>query len=68
MENCIPVGTTKTSIAKFWPGAGALKKVGDSFLEYVLSPSQLESNHFTKEETAIKGLDSKNFKSIRVID
>jgi len=67
MENCIPIGTTKTSVAKFWPGVGALKKTDDTFSEYVLSPSQLESSHFTKEETMIKGLDSKNFKSIRVL-
>lgn len=66
MENCIPVGTTKTSIAKFWPGAGALKKIGDSFLEYVLSPSQIESGHFIKEEITIRGLGSKNFKTIRI--
>jgi hypothetical protein len=67
MENCIPIGTTKTSVAKFWPGVGALKKTGDIFSEYVLSPSQLESSHFTKEETTIKGLDSKNFKAIRIL-
>ncbi len=67
MENCIPIGTTKTSVAKFWPGVGALKKTDDSFLEYVLSPSQLELSHFTKEETAISGLTSKNFKTIRIL-
>lgn len=67
MENCIPIGTTKTSVAKFWPGVGALKKTGDSFSEYVLSPSQLESSNFTKEETTIPGLTSKNFKAIRVL-
>lgn len=67
MENCIPVGTTKNSTAKFWPGAGVLKKTGDSFAEYVLSPSQLELSHFTKEETTIKGLDLKNFKTIKIL-
>lgn len=67
MANCIPVGTTKTSVAKFWPGIGALKKMGDNYQEYVLSPSQITSNKLTKEDISIKGLDSKNFKTIKII-
>lgn len=66
LDNSIAVGTTKTSIAKFWVGAGALKRRGDEFIEYVLSPSQLESQNFTEEKISIKGLDSKNFSSIRI--
>ncbi len=66
MENCIPIGTTKTSVAKFWPGAGALKKIDDSFLECVLSPNQLETLQFTKEDISIDGLIGKNFKTIRI--
>jgi len=31
----LAVGTTKTSIAKFWIGVGALKQIGDGFIEYV---------------------------------
>ncbi len=68
MANCVPVGTTKTSIAKFWVGVGALKKVDDGFIEYVLSPSQLESSNPTKENISISGLESKNFKTIRIIN
>jgi len=68
MENCIPVGTTKSSTAKFWPGAGALKKVGDSFMEYVLSPSQLEKAEYITEPISITGLDGKNFKKIKIIN
>lgn len=60
------VGTTKTSIAKFWVAVGALKKIGDSFIEHILSPKQIEVQKFTKEAVEIKGLDFKNFKSIRV--
>jgi hypothetical protein len=30
-SSCLPVGTTKTSVAKFWPGIGALKKTGESY-------------------------------------
>ncbi len=62
----IPVGTTKTSVVKFQTGAGVLKKEKDSFVEYIYSPSQLESASFTKEDVSIPGLDSKNFKSIKI--
>ncbi|MEI8067820.1 MAG: hypothetical protein WCG91_02645 [Candidatus Shapirobacteria bacterium] len=62
------VGTTKTSITKFWIGAGALKKRGDEFIEYILSPSNLESQEFTIEKISINGLDSKNFSSIRIFE
>lgn len=64
----VAVGTTKTSVAKFWVGVGVLKKQGNEFIEYILSPSQLNSNHFEKEKILIEGLDSKNFKTIRIID
>lgn len=62
------VGTTKTSIAKFWVGVGALKRRGDEFIEYVLSPNQLETQKTTKEYTSITGLDSKNFSQIRIFE
>jgi len=66
MDNCIPVGTTKTSIAKFWPGFGILKKTTEGFSEYVFSPSHTKDN-FIKESISIKGLDSKNFKIIKIV-
>ena len=66
--NVIPIGTTKTSIAKFWIGVGALKKDGDSFKEYVLSPKQLESAKYTWEDMYIEGLAGKNFKRIRILN
>ena len=40
--NVIPIGSTKTSIVRFWVGVGALQKREDSFIETILSPSQLE--------------------------
>lgn len=68
LDNYLAVGTTKTSVAKFWAGAGALKKAKDGgFMEYVLSPSQLKSSGFTKESLSINGLLGKNFKTVRVI-
>ncbi|MEX0616474.1 MAG: hypothetical protein WD231_01515 [Candidatus Woykebacteria bacterium] len=63
----IIVGTTKTSIAKFWVGIGALKKMGDSFIEYILSPKQIEKTKFSKEKIAIEGLEGRNFEKIRII-
>lgn len=68
MNNSIAVGTTKTSIVKFWVGAGALKKLDDDFIEYILSPKQLESNKFDVEKISIEGLDGENFKTIRILD
>ena len=67
MANCVPVGVTKTSVAKFWVGIGALKKTEDGYQEYVLSPSQIESSNLRKEDISIKGLDSKNFKTLKLI-
>ncbi len=66
MINCIPVGTTKTSIAKFWVGVGALIKKDDTFTESVLSPSQInDSSKF--EPISIDNLNGKNFTKIRII-
>lgn len=64
----LAVGTTKTSIAKFWVGVGALKKTKDGYIEYVLSPKQMESKKITKENISVPSLDFKNFHSIRIFD
>ena len=64
--NVISIGTTKTSIAKFWVGVGALQKRGDTFIETILSPSQLERDKFEWEPIAINGLNGKNFNKIRL--
>lgn len=64
----LPIGTTKTSVVKFQTGAGLLKKTGDSFIEYIYSPSQLEKSHFTWEPVNIKGLSGKNFSQIRIVN
>ena len=62
----LAVGTTKTSIAKFWVGIGVLKKLENDYIEYILSPRQIELRNFTNELIAFKELDSKNFKSIKI--
>ena len=61
----ISLGTTKSSIAKFWVGVGALKPSDESSREIILSPSQLQSAEFNWEQIDI-GLLGKNFKHIRV--
>lgn len=63
----IPVGSTKTSVVKIQTGIGVLKKIGETYLEYIYSPSQVQSGNFVDEEVSIRGLDSKNFKKIRVL-
>ena len=66
--NCVAVGTTKTSVAKFWPAVGALKKTEDDYQEYVLSPSQIEKIKSSWSDISINGLSGKNFNKIRIID
>jgi hypothetical protein len=63
----LPMGTTKTSVVKFQTGAGVLKKEGDSFMEYIYSPSQLETAKTIFESVSISGLSGKNFGKIRII-
>lgn len=63
----LAVGTTKTSIAKFWVGLGVLEKREEGFIEYIYSPSQLEKSTFTWEEIKVDGLSGKNFNKIRII-
>lgn len=68
MANAIAVGTTKTSVAKFWAGVGALKKADGGYMEYVLSPSQLENSKYSWADVSIDGLNGKNFNRVRVLE
>lgn len=61
------VGTTKTSIAKFWIGIGVLKKKDEKYIEYILSPSQVEKEKMIVESISIDGLGGKNFNKIKII-
>lgn len=63
----IAVGTTKTSIAKFWAGVGALKHKEDSYIETVLSPEQIRTAEVEWNDITIAGLTGKNFSKIRII-
>jgi hypothetical protein len=63
----IAIGTTKTSIAKYWAGVGALKRRDDSFIESVLSPDQLASTKAEWVSLSFPGLSGKNYQKIRVV-
>jgi len=68
LDNTIAVGTTKTSIAKFWAGVGALKRTkDDGFIETILTPNQLSSVNPEWETIEINGLKGKNFQRIRIV-
>ncbi len=62
----ISLGTTKSSIVKFWVGVGALKPDDDAYKMIILSPSQLEKTPCEWKGINI-GLAERNFKKIRVI-
>lgn len=61
------VGTTKTSIAKFWIGIGVLKRKDKQYIEYILSPGQIDKENMTTESISIDGLEGKNFNRIKII-
>lgn len=69
IPNAIAVGTTKSSVTKYWTGFGVLQADGDSFRDKILSPTQLEQldqAQFTDEDVRLDGLNGKNFKRIRI--
>jgi hypothetical protein len=63
----ISVGTTKSSVMKFWVGVGALQRKGESYTETILSHGQLLSVKTEEETVIIDGLNHKNFQDIRII-
>jgi len=65
--NVIPIGSTKTSIVRFWVGVGVLQEKEDSLIENILSITQLEKSVFIWEPLTIKGLGGQNFSKIRVL-
>jgi hypothetical protein len=67
IPNAIAVGTTKSSVTKFWTGYGILESDGSSFSPRILSPTQLsqaEGQRFKLIMT--NAFDMKNFKDIKV--
>ncbi len=66
-EDCVVTGSTKRSFAKFWAGVGALVPDGEKYAELVITPKQLETMSFKWEDISIPGLNSRNFKKIRIV-
>lgn len=66
-EGLIVTGSTKRSLAKFWAGVGTLEPFGDSYVELVLSPKQLEEANYDWQDIHIEGLEGKNFNRVRVL-
>ena len=64
-DNFIGIGTTKTSIVKYWVGYGVLEKREETFADRILSPEQLHALEKTPHTTeAIHLIDLQNFKTI----
>ncbi|MBA3724578.1 MAG: hypothetical protein H0W89_06885 [Candidatus Levybacteria bacterium] len=65
IPNAIAIGTTKTSVTKFWTGIGVLEKYNDAFKARILSPEQIKSEQMI-EEVSVHIIDLKNFQTIAV--
>lgn len=63
----ISVGTTKSSVMKFWVGAGVLQPKADGYAQIILSPNQLQ-NADTVWQNIDLGIQGKNFTKIRILN
>ena len=69
IPGAIGIGTTKTSVTKFWTGVGVLEKRDDSYIERIFSPQQLEQAQKLPHKTIkVDLIDLKNFKTIDIYD
>lgn len=67
IPNAIAVGTTKSSVTKYWTGFGVLEEEAGVFKSRVLSPSQLEKNSVDFELVKnVIGSGLKNLQDLRV--
>ncbi len=67
IPNAIAVGTTKSSVTKYWTGFGVLEADGDTFKAKIVSPTQLEQLDGKRCELVVTNLFGlRNFKGIRV--
>lgn len=66
-KDCLAVGTTKSSIVKFWVGAGVLEKLSDGFVDHIFSPKRLETMQLVKQHISVPGLEGKNFQRIKIL-
>jgi hypothetical protein len=67
IPNAIAIGTTKSSVTKFWTGFGMLEKNGSNLRAKIISPTQLdalEGESFELVQTNLYNMQS--FKGIRI--
>ncbi|MES2225780.1 MAG: hypothetical protein V4480_03155 [Patescibacteria group bacterium] len=65
----IAIGTTKTSIAKFWVGTGVLEQKDGHYYDRVLTPGQAEQiSEAPHQEIAVDLIPFKNFSSVRIFN
>lgn len=67
LKGALAIGTTKASVAKYWCGMGVLEKRGDSYVEKILSPKQLDQEKVKYQNIKIDGLTGDNFKKIGLL-
>ncbi|MCL1891809.1 MAG: hypothetical protein FWF97_00720 [Alphaproteobacteria bacterium] len=63
----VEIGTTPSSVAKHWVGAGVLMKKNDGYRMRILSAHQISDSDFEWQPIDIPGLTGKNFHKIRII-
>ncbi|MFA6466566.1 MAG: hypothetical protein WCV71_01775 [Patescibacteria group bacterium] len=69
INRAVAIGTTRSSVAKFWAGFGVLQNKDNSYSNKILSPTQLaEANKGEYKTFDISLIPLDNFKKIRVYD
>lgn len=67
VRGVIAIGTTKSSVAKFWCGLGVLEKRGEDYFEKILSPKQLAVTKIEMKKIKIDGLNGSNFRELGIV-
>lgn len=67
LPSVVSIGTTKSSITKFWVGTGVLEDRDGAYYDRILSPKQIEQMQSVKyTEVPINLIPLKNFSSMKV--
>ncbi|MBD3363514.1 L-tyrosine/L-tryptophan isonitrile synthase family protein [Candidatus Dojkabacteria bacterium] len=68
ISNAIAIGTSKSSITKFWTGTGILEKRNGDYKDRILSPQQIKAlEKLEKEALKIDLIPLKNFNKITIV-
>jgi hypothetical protein len=69
IPNAIAIGTTKSSVTKYWTGFGVVDTRGDSYLTKILSPknlNDLDRQRFELVNHPVDNIDLSNLRDIRL--